>query len=195
MTGQSDAVLRKDLAEARAAVARHGIVIVRAIEEDLVPATMAAVRDSLSSSPERLEEMDEKELDHFVDDLRKTATKEAFGLRDVLVRVLADIGVQGPRELAGTVDGSTQLFGWDRIARTGERVNEKLVKRGFQPLQLSGPGDVSESFEIELVERWPAAMKTFKDIVVSLSERPPVGESEKAAAPRPKRKGGRGRKR
>lgn len=195
MTGQLDAVLRKDLAEAKAAVARHGIVLVRAIEKDLVPAMMAAVRDSLSSSPERLEEMDEKELDRVVDDLRKTATKEALGLRDMLVRVLADIGVQDPRELAGTVDGSAQLFGWDRIARTGERVSEKLVKRGFQPMRFPGPGDVSESFEIELVERWPAAMKTLKDIAVSLSKSPPVGESEKAAATRPKRKSGRGRKR
>jgi hypothetical protein len=195
MTGQLDAVVRKDLAEARAAVARHGIVIVRAIEGDLVPAMMAAVRDSLSSSPERLEEMDEKELDRFVDDLRKTATKEALGFRDTLVRVLADMGGQEPRDLARTVDGSEQLFGWDRISRTGERVSEKLVKRGFQPLQFPGPGDVSESFEIELVERWPAAMRRLKDIVVSLSERPPVDESQKAAAPRPKRKGGRGRKR
>jgi len=41
--------LLKDLVEAKADLARHGIVIVRAVETELEPAIMTSVRDVMSS--------------------------------------------------------------------------------------------------------------------------------------------------
>ncbi len=54
MEGVLDPMLRKELGEAKAALARHGIVILRGVESELEPAIMIAVRDSLASSPGKL---------------------------------------------------------------------------------------------------------------------------------------------
>jgi len=195
MNAQLDAVLRKELAEARAAVARHGVVIVRAIEEDLVPAIMAAARDSLSASPRGLSKLGEKALDNLVGNLREVASKEALELRDVYVRVLADIGGQEPKELTKTIDGIEQLFEWERIARTSEPVSRTLVDRGLRPLQLAGPGDVSDSFEIELTVKWPAAVQRLRDLTVTMVDQVAAEKAPREEGGPSKRKGRRARKR
>jgi len=194
MTAQFDAVLRKEFDEARAAVARHGVVIVRAVEEDLVPAIMAAARDSLSASPRGLSKLGENALDRLVEDLRKAAGNEAHRLRDMYVRVLADIGGQEPKELAKTIDGIEELFEWERIARTSEPVNKTLVDRGFQPLRLAGPADVSDSFEIELTDKWPAAVQRLRSLAVAMADQSAPERVRQEEAKPAKRKGRRGRR-
>jgi acyl CoA:acetate/3-ketoacid CoA transferase alpha subunit len=58
-----DSILRKDVAEAKAALARHGIVIIRQLETDLEPAMIAEAKNSIVSSPEVLSGMSDEELD------------------------------------------------------------------------------------------------------------------------------------
>lgn len=71
MTTTLDPGLLRDLTEAKAALARHGIVIIRTIETELEPAIMAEAKDSVASSPRKLVKLKEDELDRFMEDLRK----------------------------------------------------------------------------------------------------------------------------
>jgi hypothetical protein len=160
-----DPALKRDLTEAKAALARHGVVIIRAIETDLEPALMSAAKSSMSSSPGKLGNMDEDELDKFSDRLRQTSISSVGELKELYIRLMAKLGTENPSDLAIELEGIEQLFKWERVAKAVLPVNERLAERGFGPIVLEGPGDVSESFELELEERWPPAFERFKLLV------------------------------
>ncbi len=160
----------RDLTQARAALAVHGIVIVRGIETDLEPAIMAAVKDSLSSSPRKLAALSEDELDKMLTGIRKTAMKSARELRDLYVRMLTRLGTESFTELVDELEGIGQLFRWERVAKAAEPVNDALEKRGFRNIELSGPGDLSEAFQIELEDRWRPAFSRFEDLAEKAAE-------------------------
>ncbi len=179
----------KELVESKAALARHGIVIIRSIETDLEPAIMSAARDSMASSPNVLSEMDDEQLDEFMEGLRKTAMKSTKDLRGLYTRLLAQLGTEYLGDLVKELDGIGGLFTWERVVKSAEPVNKRLSKAGFQPLRLTRAEAVSESFAVELNERWPAAFDRFKRLA---SEATKHLESEKrVAAPKtkPRKKG------
>ncbi|MGQ9588560.1 MAG: hypothetical protein ACUVT7_09320 [Thermoplasmata archaeon] len=159
-----DPGLLKDLTEAKADVARHGIVILRTVETELEPAMMAAARNSMSSSPRKLAQMKEEDLDEFATSLRKTAIKSARELRDLYTRLLAKLGTEYLVDLVQELEGIGQLFTWERIARASETLDGILAGKGFRPIALPGPEAVSENLRIELLEKWPAAFKRFKEL-------------------------------
>lgn len=154
--------LFRDLIEAKADLARHGIVIIRMIETDLEPAIMTQVRASLASAPRKLMKMKDVELDRFMEDLRRTAMKSSVELRKLYTRLLATIGTEFLGDLVKELEGIGELFKWERVARTVEPVNTKLQERGFAPIALSDSGEVSEAFGVELDEKWPPAFARFK---------------------------------
>jgi len=154
--------LFRDLTEAKADLARHGIVIIRMIETDLEPAIMIQVRASLASSPRKLTQMKDVELDRFMEGLRRTAMKSSVELRKLYTRLLATIGTEFLGDLVKELEGIGELFKWERVARAVEPVNAKLQERGFAPIALSDSGEVSEAFEVELDEKWPPAFARFK---------------------------------
>jgi hypothetical protein len=160
-----DPGLMRDLTEAKAALARHGIVIIRAIETDLEPALMSAAKSSMASSPGKLGKMDEDELDRFSEKLRKTSIKSAEELKQLYVRLMAKLGTDDLGDLAIELEGIEQLFKWERVAKAVQPVNELLAEKGFGPIVLEGSGDISESFELELEEKWPPAFERFKLLV------------------------------
>jgi len=160
-----DPALMRDLTEAKAALARHGIVIIRTIETDLEPALMSAAKSSMASSPGRLRKLDEDELDKFSEKLRKTSLQSAKELKELYVRLMAKLGTEDLGDLAIELEGIEQLFKWERVSKAVEPVNQKLAEKGFAPIVLEGPDDISESFELELEERWPPAFERFKLLV------------------------------
>lgn len=162
MDGVMDPLLRKELGEAKAALARHGIVIMRGVETELEPAIMVAVRDSLASSPGRLKAMSDKDLDAFMEKARASVAKSADELSALHTHLLAKLGTEFIADLVHELDGIDQLFRWERIARVAEPVDALLRDRGFRKVSISGPGDVSEAFAVELEEKWPAALKRFR---------------------------------
>lgn len=164
-----DPALTRDLTQARAALAVHGIVIMRSIENELEPAIMAEVKDSLSSSPKILSGMKDEELDKMLTAFRKTAMKAARELRDLYVRLLTRLGTGPFTELVDELDGIDQLFRWERVAKAIEPVNEALDKRGFRGIELAGPEELSESFQVEL-ERWRPAFARFKELAGQAAE-------------------------
>ncbi len=192
MVGVLDPVLRKDLGEAKAALARHGIVIMRGVERDLEPAIMVAFRDSLASSPAKLRAMSDDQLDKLMDEARAQASRSVKKLSELHTHVLAKLGTEYVGDLVHELDGIDQLFRWQRIVRSVEPVDALLNERGFRGLTLSGPGDVSDAFAVELEEKWPAAFKRFRSLaeqaarVLGDEGRPPEKATPK---PKPKRKG------
>ena len=162
MNGTPDPARLRDLIESKAALARHGIVIIRSVEEDLEPAIMSAARDSISSSPGILNEMTEDELDRYMEGLRKTALKSAGELRDLYTRLLAQLGTEYLGDLVMELDGIGKLFNWNRMAKSVEPVNRKLERKGFRPIRLSAPDEISESLALELEDKWPPAFERFK---------------------------------
>lgn len=164
MAGALDPVMRKDLGEAKAALARHGIVILRGVERELEPAIMVAVRDSLASSPSKLRAMSDEQLDDFMEEARRSAAKAAKKLSELHTHMLAKLGTEYIGDLVGELEGIDQLFKWGRIAKVSEHVDQMLKERGFRPVALSGPGEVSEAFAVELEEKWPAAFKRFRTL-------------------------------
>ncbi len=170
MSYSIDPVLLKDLTEAKAALARHGIVIIRGVETDLEPAIMAEVKDSMASSPKRLAQLKDAELDRYSEALRKAAMGSAHELRDLYTRLLAKLGTEFPVELVKELEGIDQLFKWERISRSVQPVNDILVGKGFSPVELSGPEALSDAFKVELEERWETAFTRFKLLAEQVSE-------------------------
>ena len=113
-----DPIVYKDLAEAKAALARHGIVIIRSIETDLEPAIMMEARNRIASSPQVLRTLDEEQLDALMEGLRKKAMKSAADLRKLYTRVLAQLGTEYVGDLVKELDGIATLFTWDRVAKS-----------------------------------------------------------------------------
>lgn len=157
--------LYKDLTEAKADLARHGIVLIRTIETNLEPAIMSAARDSLASSRGRLSKLDDDALDVLVEKLRNAAQSEVDELKDLYTRLLAKFGREFVGDLTQELDGIGELFSWERISRSVEPVNKLLRKHGFEPIALSDPSDISESFKLELEEKWVPAFERFRTLV------------------------------
>jgi hypothetical protein len=185
-----DPVLLKDLTEAKAALARHGIVIIRGVETDLEPAIMAEVKESMASSPKRLAQLKEHELDGYAESMRKAAMESAHELKDLYIRLLAKLGTEFIGELAKELEGIDQLFKWGRISRSVQPVNAILESKGFRPIELTGPETLSDAFKVELDERWDAAFIRFKLLAEQAAEeikrqeeeetkRVPVAESKR----------------
>ncbi len=157
--------LMRDLAEAKGALARHGVVIVRGIETELEPAIMAGAKSSMASSPGRLSKIDDDELDKLFDKLRRTALKSVEELKELYVRLLANLGTESISDLSRELEGIGELFKWERIKQSIDPVNAKLAEKGFGPVVLEGPRELSDGFEVELEQRWPPAFKRFKNLV------------------------------
>ena len=162
MTTTLDPGLLRDLTEAKAALARHGIVIIRTIETELEPAIMAEAKDSVASSPRKLVKLKEDELDRFMEDLRKASMKSAKELASLYTRLLAKLGMEYLGELVKELEGIDQLFKWSRIEKAVEPVNEILVENGFRKVQLGNPEDLSDAFKVELEEKWNSAFVRFR---------------------------------
>lgn len=159
-----DPIKYKDLAEAKAALARHGIVIIRSIETDLEPAIMVEARSRIASSPHVLKDINEEELDALMEDLRKKAMRSAADLRKLYTRVLAQLGTEYIGDLVKDLDGISTLFTWNRVEKSLDKVNARLANAGFDPIQLEGPESLSESFALELNEKWPASFARFRQL-------------------------------
>ena len=172
--------LTKTLVEAEGDVARHGVVIIRTIETELVPSIMAAARDSIESSPRKLSKLSEEDLDDLVESLRKSATKEAKNLRKLYTRILAKLGNEDIVELEQDLEGIGQLFKWSRISEVTRPVNDILEGQGFPPIELAGPADVADNLAVELDEKWQAAFSRFSDAVSKLAQ-----ETKKEESPEP----------
>jgi hypothetical protein len=162
MSTTLDPGLLRDLTEAKAALARHGIVIIRTIETELEPAIMAEARDSVASSPRKLAKLKEDELDRFMEDLRKASVKSAKELASLYTRLLAKLGTEYLGELVKELEGIDQLFKWSRIEKAVEPVNEILVENGFRKVQLGNPEDLNDAFKVELEEKWNSAFVRFR---------------------------------
>ncbi len=189
MADRRDPATSKTLVETESDVARHGIVIIRTIETELVPAMMAASRDSLESSPRKLARLDEDELDDLVQTLRKAAMKSAKELTKLYTRVLAKLGNEDLLELEKDLEGVDQLFRWDRIAMAAEPVNVILTERGFSRLELSGPEEVADSLRLELEEKWQPAFSRFSDAVRAAADDLRNLEAESPTPDRKRKKG------
>ena len=185
--GTLDPGLLRDLTEAKADLARHGVVIVRTIETDLQPAIMSEVKGSMASSPKSMARLDEDELDDFVEKLRKTSERSVEQLRSLYVRVLAKLGAQSLTDIVKELDGIGELIKWDRVAKTVDPVNEKLMDKGFGTIDLAGPENVSESFKVELEQKWPASFGRFKQLAREAASQLAKEEAEEEARARPPR--------
>lgn len=195
MSTTLDPGLLRDLTEAKAALARHGIVIIRTIETELEPAIMAEAKDSVASSPRKLARLKEDELDRLMEDLRKAAMRSAKELARLYTRLLAKLGTEYLGELVKELEGMDQLFKWSRIEKAVEPVNDILDENGFSRIQLGGPEDLSDAFKVELGEKWNSAFVRFRLIaeqaVEEMNRQEAGGESapgsEKRKKPRRKR--------
>lgn len=165
-----DPALLRDLTEAKAALTRHGIVIIRAVESELEPAIMAEVRDSLQASPRKLAQLKEFELDVFVEKLREAAAGSAEELKLLYTRLLAKLGTENVVEVVKELEGIGQLFKWERIAKAQTQVNTLLEAKGFKPVALAGPEDVSDGFKLELEDRWEGAFSRFRTLAEKAAE-------------------------
>jgi hypothetical protein len=170
--------LVKDLAEARAAIARHGIVIARAIETDLVPTIMAEARASMESSPRKLAAINEEDLDHLLEKMRKASTKSAEQLQDIYIRWLTKLGAGDPADVVDDLEGVGELFKWERISKAAEPATEVLRENGFRGIELVGPEDVSDSLKVELEERWPPAFDRLRDLLEKAAKASEQSEAE-----------------
>lgn len=177
-----DPELTRDLTQARAALAVHGIVITRAIEMELEPAIMAEVKDSLQSTPRKLSALGDDELDKLLTAIRKTAMRSAHELRELYVRLLTRLGTGPLTELVDELDGIDQLFRWERMAKSVEKVNAILEKRGFKQIDLPGPDALSDAFRVELEERWGPAFSRFKDLAEQAAEQMRWQDDERASS-------------
>ena len=187
-----DPILYKDLADAKAALTRRGIVIVRSIETDLEPAMMTAARDSIASSPAILRDMDEDDLDKLMESLRKAAIKSSGDLVKLYTRLLAQIGTEHIVDLVKELEGIRKLFTWDRITKSADPLNRRLKKAGFDRLEMGGPSCVSDSFRVEFEERWPSAFSRFRDLAKAAAKE--IGPPPKPKKAPVKKKGGQSKK-
>lgn len=183
MSTTLDPGLLRDLTEAKAALARHGIVIIRTIETELEPAIMAEARDSVASSPRKLAKLKEDELDRFMEDLRKASMKSARELTSLYTRLLAKLGTEYLGELVKELEGIDQLFKWSRIEKAVEPVNEILVENGFRKIELGNPEDLSDAFKVELEEKWNSAFVRFRLIAEQAVEEMKRQDASERSAP------------
>ena len=183
MSTTLDPGLLRDLTEAKAALARHGIVIIRTIETELEPAIMAEARDSVASSPRKLAKLKEDELDRFMEDLRKASMKSARELASLYTRLLAKLGTEYLGELVKELEGIDQLFKWSRIEKAVEPVNEILVENGFRKVQLGNPEDINDAFKVELEEKWNSAFVRFRLIAEQAVEEMKRQDASERSAP------------
>ena len=189
MQSALDPGLLRDLTEAKAAVARHGIVIIRTIETELEPAIISSAKATMASSPRNMAKMKDDELDRFTDGLRKAAMKSCSELKDTYTRLLTRLGTENMKELEEDLEGIGALFSWDRISKASEDVDKRLAEKGFSPAKLQGPSDVSENFQIELEQKWPEAFSRFKELASrAASKIRNQEEQEKAEVARPKKR-------
>jgi hypothetical protein len=194
MSNTLDPGLLRDLMEAKAALARHGIVIIRTIEAELEPAIMEEAKDSVESSPRKLAKLKEDELDRFMEDLRKASMKSAKELASLYTRLLAKLGTEYLGELVKELEGIDQLFKWSRIEKAVEPVNEILVENGFRGVQLGNPEDLSDAFKVELEEKWNSAFVRFRLIADQAAEEMKRQDASEISSPesgkrkRPRRK-------
>jgi hypothetical protein len=195
MTTTLDPGLLRDLTEAKAALARHGIVIIRTIETELEPAIMAEAKDSVASSPRKLVKLKEDELDRFMEDLRKASMKSAKELASLYTRLLAKLGMEYLGELVKELEGIDQLFKWSRIEKAVEPVNEILVENGFRKVQLGNPEDLSDAFKVELEEKWNSAFVRFRLIAEQAVEEMKRQDASERSAPEPEKRKRPSRKR
>ena len=176
----------QELVESKAALARHGVVIIRSVEYDLEPAIIAAAKNSIYSSPAILSDMADEELDEFMEGLRKVAMKSAAELRELYIRLIAQLGTEYLGDLVKELDGIEKLFTWDRISKSVEPVNRKLKKMGFEPVRLHSAGDVSEALALQLDGKWPEAFEEFKRLANEAAKRIEDKEVKRAKPPRKK---------
>lgn len=162
MSGELSPGVERDLIAARAALARHGVVIIRTIETELEPAVMATVRRAMASSGRKLSKLDDDALDRLIDDARKAVRSSADELQRLYTRLLAKLSSEEVGKLLPELEGIDNLFRWDRVLRASEAVIPVLEGKGFAPVELSGPEDLSDAFKLELEERWPAAFERFR---------------------------------
>lgn len=153
------------MTDAKAAVARHGIVIIRTIETELEPTIIAGAKSSMASSPRRLAKIPDNELDKFTNGLRRLAMRSCSELADLYTRLLTKLGSEDLEELKGELDGIGALFTWRRISKATEQVDMRLAEKGFAPVGLRGPDDISDNLRIELEEKWPEAFGRFRELV------------------------------
>ena len=182
----------QELVESKAALARHGVVIIRSVEYDLEPAIMSAAKNSIYSSPAILNEMADEELDEFMEDLRKVAMKSASELRELYIRLIAQLGTEYLGDLVKELDGIEKLFTWDRISKSVEPVNKKLKKMGFEPVRLHSAEDVSEALALQLDGKWPEEFKEFKRLAGEAAKR--LGDEDAKRARSTRKKGPSGKK-
>ena len=190
MSTTLDPGLLRDLKEAKAALARHGIVIIRTIETELEPAIMAEAKDSVVSSPRKLAKLKEDELDRLMADLRKASMKSAKELASLYTRLLGKLGTEYLGELVKELEGIDQLFKWSRIEKAVEPVNDILVENGFRKVQLGNPEDLSDAFKVELEEKWNSAFVRFRLIAeqaVEEMKRQDANERSDTESEKPKR--------
>lgn len=189
MSTQLDPALERDLTEARSDVARHGIVIIRGIETELAPALVSEARRSMASSPRKLAQMDDDELDRYTEKIREAAMKAAGDLAGLYTRLLAKLGAEQVGDLAKEIEGIGQLMTWDRIAQSAEAVNDRLAEKGFGKIRLEGPEALSDAFKVELEEKWPRALRRLEALVHEVAR---LLAQEEAAEPRARTRERRG---
>lgn len=197
MEDSLDPILVKDLRDAKAALARHGIVILRTIQSELEPAILVKVRDSMASSPGRLKRMNDEALDRFMDEARSAVTQTALELADLHTHLLTKLGSEYVVDLVKELDGINQLFSWDRIAKVTDGVNVLLVSKGFDRIELDGPQEVSDAFAVELTEKWPISFDRFKSLAdeaaSKIKDMSPKQATKKPAPKKTKKKGKKNR--
>ena len=195
MSTTLDPGLLRDLTEAKAALARHGIVIIRTIETELEPAIMAEAKDSIASSPGKLAKLKDFELDRLMEDLRRASLKSAKELTNLYTRLLAKLGTEYLGELVKELEGIDQLFKWSRIEKAVEPVNEILVENGFKEIQLGNPEDLNDAFKVELEEKWNSAFVRFKLIAEQVTDEMKQQDVNERPAPGSKKRKRPSRKR
>lgn len=195
MSTTLDPGLLRDLKEAKAALARHGIVIIRTIETELEPAIMAEAKDSIASSPGKLAKLKDVELDRLMEDLRKASLKSAKELASLYTRLLAKLGTEYLGELVKELEGIDQLFKWSRVEKAVEPVNEILAENGFREVQLGNPEDLSDAFKVELEEKWNSAFVRFKLIAEQVTDEMKQQDVNERPAPESKKRKRPSRKR
>lgn len=187
MTQHLDPALVRDLTEAKAALARHGIVIIRSIETELEPVVMAAAKESMAASPGVLAKMEDDDLDAIVESLRKKAMKSTGEMKGRYTHLLAKLGTDYIGDLVKELDGINELFTWDRVSKAATSdISDLLREKGFGPLDKMSPEDVSENFAVELTSKWPEAFKRFQVLADQAAE--VLAEQRAQAPPKPKDK-------
>ncbi len=179
-----DPGLAKELTEAKGDLAKHGVVIVRTIESDLEPAMMRAAKESLEAAPSKLDGMKDRDLDELLERLRKAAMKSSSDLSELYVQLLAKLGTEQITDLIKEIEGIGQLFRWERIQQAAEPLDDILERKGFGPLEMAGPDDVSESFKLELEERWALAFERFETVARRAADQLAKSDAAEALATR-----------